>query len=92
MDLGDIKGDMSLCIILELNKLLPYLIVVQEGKFVFPYWYSLGVPRVVIEGIVIAESVFVKDLVYQLTSFAAKNLIAQFDLVIGTIFSAVGAL
>jgi hypothetical protein len=68
---------------------LPDLLVVQESEFIFPHRSPLGLARVVIEGVIIAEVIFIQDLIHQFTSFTAKAPVSQGDFMVQAVFTAV---
>lgn len=53
--------------------------IIQEGEFFFLYRYPLRDPGVFVEVVVIAQAAFINDFVYQLTAFAAKDMLFKMN-------------
>lgn len=77
MYVRDVKGNVDLRIVFELDQLLLYLFIVQEGEFIFPDGYSAGLARFVIQGIIITQVIFIQQFIYEFASFTAEVLFSQ---------------
>lgn len=91
MYLRNIKGNMGMGIVAELYQLLLDLFIVQEGKFIGPCQAALGGARLPVQLVIGTKPVTVQQLIYQLTTFAAKRFIVQENICIFTGFAAMVA-
>jgi hypothetical protein len=76
-----------LVVVLETDKLLLDFYIIQERKLLFTNRNPLTNARIFVKRIVITEIILINDLVYQFTSFAAKNLLFRTNFVIQTVFT-----
>ena len=72
MDMRDVKGNMRLLVILEMDQLLLHLVVFQEGEFIFPHGHALRDTRSFIHFIIGAQAVLVQQLIDHFTAAAAE--------------------
>lgn len=88
MDLRDIEIYVRLRVVPKRAKLLRDFIVVQESKFIFPYYYPLIQSRLAVQVIVFTQVMLIQYLIYHFTSLATEYFVLQCNVVIRTVLPA----
>jgi hypothetical protein len=89
MNIGNVKGDMCLLIITELQQLLLNFFIIKEGEFIFSDRKTLCHSWFIIKRIIFTKVILVQYFIYQFTTLAAEMFIAISNAVVRTGFSAV---
>src|SRR5690242_4851341 len=92
MDMGQVEYYAGLCAILKADQLFNHPAIVEKSKLVFSQRHTLGNARLLVQSIIVAQSLLIDQLVNGSATRATEMNSGKADVLIGTFFAAVGTL